>query len=628
MSNAVGMAIIFLFFLLIIAFWYQITGISVEESMVMTAILIMLSVLGAGLFGNVKYSYIILVIFAAVGLFAFPANIGARRHKQMCLKARIAGFFSPSLIIIAGVFLYAFIFFRKGLYTYPDEVYQWGNSLKYMAESGRLPFGSEFTGASITLSACTMFQYFWVGLFPFVESNSFVGNFLLTFIPVMLLMKNVSWKEWKTVLLYAVSIFFAMNLFSYVKYYTLLQDWVLPMWTGSIVAWLLWRCEKKINWILLISSLVCIGAMKSLVGPLFGLMIFLVAAVKSLVENGFTEKPLQTIKTMAHKGYIFLGIAGIVAVFSINIIWSSVLRDNVLSRGGNISGKSPGNILSLMIKKIYVTLGNSDGGAPFFSYVIFAVVFAAGFYFLRGMIKDISQKKIMTVVFSLYLFGFVGYFFIMYYAYLNIFGVGDSRNVAGLERYLSYYMLVGLVPLIAPLFCKDIAVKNRKLLKNVCVGILVFCMFGTGNGFISKATTINRKEESSWKLRTKVSKEIQKLNKLVDTDGPILVVGKLKENTVKMYTYELGTQYRWDKDSYTVYNKESGTRTILDVVQNPELVEDEGYEYIWFIDPEEENNEYYKLKDTYGLKSIENGDLYKLISKSEGSESVYLGNTK
>ncbi len=54
--------------------------------------------------------------------------------------------------------------------------------------------------------------------------------------------------------------------------------------------------KKKINWILLIGSLVCIGSMKSLVGPLFGLMIFLVAAVKSFVENGFYGKAASDIK--------------------------------------------------------------------------------------------------------------------------------------------------------------------------------------------------------------------------------------------------------------------------------------------------------------------------------------------
>ena len=84
------------------------------------------------------------------------------------------------------------------------------------------PCGEGFTGQEVTLSFCTMFQYIWVGIGKFVESNGFIGNFLLTFIPIMLPFSGCKWKQWKEVFVYSIIVFLAFNLLSYVNYYTCL----------------------------------------------------------------------------------------------------------------------------------------------------------------------------------------------------------------------------------------------------------------------------------------------------------------------------------------------------------------------------------------------------------------------
>lgn len=623
MSNIVTLTIIFILFLLISLFWYQIAGICTEESMVASAITIMAVAFLAGLAGNAAYIYPFSAFLAAAGGFLFLFNKGKGKSRDKFWK-RVSSFLSPSLVVIGMVFIYCGCCFRKALFTYPDEVHQWGSAVKYMVETGLLPYGKNFTGSDVTFSICTMFQYFFGGIGNFIESNTYVGNFILTFIPVMLPCRKSGWKQWKSVFAYSAVIFFSLNLISYVKYYTILQDYVLPMWTGGILAWILWRRDEKINWILLFSSLTMIAAMKSLVGPLFVCMILLTAFLSEYYRDcGDNIVGIKKLGAIRQKKYLWFLPLLITPVF-LNMVWSQIISANVMSRGVGSVNKDASQIFSSILDKSFYVIETSTRAFPYVSYVIFFGLYAAGVYLLVSTLK--KYKNEMRTVLCLYLVGAFLYMAIMFYAYMNVFGASDSEAVAGLERYAAYYMLTGICALIFPFFYRTEEVERNIEIRTVSIVLAVACLYGTGGNFIAKVTSIRREQESTWIQRVDVKKQVEGFRELVKDDGRIFVIGKLETNNLKMMTYEFGNQYDWENDSYMIDARGGGKQILINVAKYPELLAGTGYKYVWFMNPKEKKNEYDYLRHYFKFESTEDGDIYEIRKEDDKYRFVYLGN--
>lgn len=622
MSNMVTLSIIFLLFLLITLFWYQLSGLCTEESMAASAITIMAVTFLSGLAGNVKYVYLASAILSIVGIGLFLMNRGKGRKKENFWE-RVFSFVSPSMVVIGIVFVYCGVCFRKALFTYPDEIYQWGSAVKYMTNTGRLPYGSEFTGHAGTFSICSTFQYFFSGIGDFIESNTYVGNFILTFIPVMLPCRKSGWKRWKSVFAYAAAVFFSLNLISYVKYYTILQDYVLPMWAGGVLAWILWRGEEKINQILLFCSLAVTAAMKSLVGPLFVCMVILTAFLSDYFrdcDDHVTD--FRKLRAVLQKKYIkFLLL--LITPFFVNIIWSGVISSNVLSRGIGTVNKSASQIFSSILDKSFVVI-ESSGKIPHMSYVIFFGLYAMGIFLLVSVLRK-HKNEIRTVLF-LYLVGAFLYMGVMFYAYMNVFGASDSETVAGLERYAAYYMLVGVCTMLFPIFYRLPEIDRSLKIKAVAVTISVACLYGTSGNFIPKVSSLRRSQESEWKKRVETKEQVEKFRELVGDDGRVFLIGKLETNNIKMLTYELGRQYSWDHDSYTIGTRNKGRQILINVVKYPELLMDTEYKYVWFSNPDEKKKEYDYLRHYFKFESAEDGDIYEIQETDGEYRFKYLGN--
>lgn len=623
MTNLMTLSILFGIFLLIALLWHQLAGICAEESMTASAITIMLLVFGCGFAGNTAYVYRISAVLAAAGLLLFLLNRGKGRTEAGFLS-RVGTFISPSMVVIAVVFCYCVVFFRNALYTYPDEIYQWGSAVKYMTQTGQLPYGEGFTGDAVTFSICSMFQYFFAGLGKFTESNTFVGNFILTFVPVLLPCRNMGWKKWKNVFLYAAAVFLSFNLISYIKYYTILQDFVLPMWTGGVIAWLLWRREEKVNFPLLFACLTVIAAMKSLVGPLFACMILLTAFLTEYFRDcGDEIRDWKKLRCILQKKYLaFLPLC--VTPVLINMIWSHTISVNVLSRGVGTADKSMETILYAMVDKSLATLESTTTSMPFFSYVIFFGIYFILIQFLNTVLK--KQKNMSITILAVYVVGAVFYLGVMFYAYMTVFGAGDSETVAGLERYLAYYMLAGVCAALFPLFCMVKEMDKQGRVRMVAMVVAISCLYGTSGNFVQKATSIRRKDESAWKTRVAIRDQVEKFRKVAPGDGRIFVFGKLKTNTIKMLTYEFGSQYKWDHDSYTLDNREGDYDILIDAAKYPELLLETDYQYVWFRDPKEKNRQYDYLRHEFGFVSAKDGDIYEIVKTEDGYKFQYLGN--
>lgn len=623
MSNVIILSIVFLLFLLISLFWYQLAGICTEESMAASASTIMAVTFLAGLAGNAAYIYPAAAFMAAAGVLLFLLNIGRGRTEEKFWK-RVISFISPAMVVIGIIFIYCGCCFRRSLFTYPDEINQWGSAVKYMTETGLLPYGENFTGDDVTFSICTMFQYYFAGIGNFVESNAYVGNFLLTFIPVLLPCRKSGWERWKSVFVYAAVIFISLNLISYVKYYTLLQDYVLPMWAGGILAWILWRKEEKINWIFLFCSLSVIAAMKSLVGPLFACMIilttFLSQYFRDCNDNIIGLKNLRAIKTK--KYLVFLPLF-ITPVF-LNIIWSKIISTNVLSRGVGSAGKDAVQIFRTILDQGFTVIESGTNKLPYMSYVIYFGLYIAGIFLLVSVLK--KYKNEMKTILLLYLVGAFLYMGVMFYAYMNVFGGTDGVAVAGIDRYLAYYMLVGLCAMIFPLFYPMEDVDRNSKVRMVSVLLVIACLYGTSGNFIAKITSIRREQDSTWLQRVEIKEQVEKFHELVQDNGRIFIIGKLTTNNLKMLTYEFGSQYDWENDSYTIDARGGGKQILINAAKYPELLTETEYKYVWFMNPEEKNKEYDYLRREFKFKSAEDGDVYEIQKVDDEYRFIYLGN--
>lgn len=623
MSNVIILSIVFLLFLLISLFWYQLAGICTEESMAASASTIMAVTFLAGLAGNAAYIYPAAAFMAAAGVLLFLLNIGRGRTEEKFWK-RVISFISPAMVVIGIIFIYCGCCFRRSLFTYPDEINQWGSAVKYMTETGLLPYGENFTGDDVTFSICTMFQYYFAGIGNFVESNAYVGNFLLTFIPVLLPCRKSGWERWKSVFVYAAVIFISLNLISYVKYYTLLQDYVLPMWAGGILAWILWRKEEKINWIFLFCSLSVIAAMKSLVGPLFACMIILTAFLSQYFRDCNDDivglKNLRAIKTK--KYLVFLPLF-ITPVF-LNIIWSKIISTNVLSRGVGSAGKDAVQIFRTILDQGFTVIESGTNKLPYMSYVIYFGLYIAGIFLLVSVLK--KYKNEMKTILLLYLAGAFLYMGVMFYAYMNVFGGTDGVAVAGIDRYLAYYMLVGLCAMIFPLFYPMEDVDRNSKVRMVSVLLVIVCLYGTSGNFIAKITSIRREQDSTWLQRVEIKEQVEKFHELVQDNGRIFIIGKLTTNNLKMLTYEFGSQYDWENDSYTIDARGGGKQILINAAKYPELLTETEYKYVWFMNPEEKNKEYDYLRREFKFKSAEDGDVYEIQKVDDEYRFIYLGN--
>lgn len=624
MSNVCVLVITFVMFILVSILWYQLAGMSPEEGMVFTAVFVMLGEFVCGVFLDTYKIYWLMAVCSFLGILTLVFNISFVKSGNDKLLFRVRDFFSPSVIIMFVVFGYCVIAFRGALFTYPDEYYQWGASLKYMHESRSLPYGIEFLGEDITFSSATFFQYYFVGLGEFIEKNGFVGNFILAFLPTLLPFSNYKWEKWKQIFVYSIIIFLSFNLLTYVKYYNLLQDFVLPMWAGGIVAWVLWNKKSKWNWLFVYGIVACIASMKSLVGPMFALVVIIVIIVKQIINIKVTN-----LKDVLNFRVLINFVCILVSFFGINVAWSNIVSESVFNRSiaAVINNKDLSLISKGIINKIFTIFSSSTYAVPYFSYMMFFGGIIVFVLWQWNRHENIREKIVFNIVYILYTVGFFFFIAVMYYAYWNVFGEADSTIVAGLERYLSYYMMIGVVPVVSHLFVmpKEVDNKSKRVIQVV---LFLLCIYSTGNDFVTKCSTLNKSNDSQYISRQTIKEQADIIKELTEDQGKILLVGNMSASDSKMLMYELGNRYIWNEDCYQIYTRsKSDAITYVDVLTYPKLIEILKYDYVWFYNAEEVEKSFTNLEHVYEMISIKDGQLYKVNCSENRHHLEYLGNT-
>lgn len=640
MSNIVNLLLVFIIFMSITLLWHQLFRMTSEESMCFSAVFIMVGVFLTGIMGNVKYIYSILNFLSVFGIVCFLFNLSFVKEKNQSFIKRFFTFFNPCVFSVGILFAYAIVAFRGAIFTYPDEIAQWGVAVRYMHETGQLPYGTSYQGEEIILSTTTLFQYIWVGLRKFSERNCLIGNFFLAMIPIFLPFSGTRWKDWKKITIYTVTIFLTMNVISYIKYYTLLQDYVLPLWSGGIIAWLIWSKKDKINWFLLIGSLMCIGMMKSMVGPMFAIIIIIVLCIKQII----VYEPRKISDYINRKIFVQAMIL-LLSIFSMSLVWSHIIGKNVHIRYSAYYApeKTIFQIITGMIYKIFYMVSGSIEAFPNMNYFIFGILVLTVLVLLKDHFIDERDRKIFLIVISLYGIGFIFYLLVMLYAYMYVFGASDALSVAGLDRYLSYYMLLGCVPIISLLFMNE-RLNINKNLKYTSILLLLLLAFGTGGTFVNKVTSFylpqeveksqedsdnDKKEKSIYQIRMDARTEKNIIENMTGQSGKIFVLGTIKMTDAKILSYELGNRYIWNENSYKIYTRyRSDVIIYQDIFRYPDLFNVYQHEYIWCKGVKDDEEKYLRISYNLNMREIKEGAFYRLVRNKEGLTTEYLGNTE
>lgn len=625
MINTLNLILVFAVCIAVALFFYQLFYLTAEESMVISAVFVMIAVFFAGAIGNATYALYLFFLMAIAAIVLFICDISAVKHDKVIIFKRMQRFFNPSVLCMCLLFLYTLIAFRKALYTYPDEIAQWGPAVRYMAQTGRLPFGKDFSGQDITLSTATMFQYIWTALVPFTEKNTFIGNFLLAMIPIYLPFSGATWKEWKKILLYTVAVLLLLNITTNIKYYNLLQDHVLPLWTGSMIGWLLFKKGTSVNLWIYLGALACISPMKSMVGPLFAGILIVVLIVRQL-----TLYPPTSLRSIINPKVFVLTVLTLSSALGINAIWSAMIKGNVYNRFNAYDAQSKS--LTHIVTGVFENAFNMPGlgkTMPNISFFVMFVLCSSIVLVIAKKFKESRQWKMITIIFALYAVGFFAYMLIMMIAYALIFGPSDSQIFGGLDRYYAYYIVLGGVPVITLLFIKG-TINEQWHLESVAAAVLLIAAWGTDSDFVSKVTTFNIQEDSQYQERLEAKRQVADINRLTESKGKIYIYTTFSQNNSKVLGYELQERYDWTKDCYAMYYRsdKKDLHIFCDIIKYPQLLQTGGYDYLWCYASEDNDEDDKRIAYRYGLSEITDGAFYKINYLNGEVELKHIGNVE
>lgn len=623
-------------FFVIIAFgmfWYKLLRWDPEESICMAIISAMTMVFVFAYFGKGIIALAVIYICSGLGFLWF--FLGSKIKWFAVDQRRAYGFFSPSVILLTVVFLYGTVAFNGLHINNWDEMHQWGKSVTFMLHQDMLPMGEEFDGAEILLSSTTVFHYFFCKLPKvlsgrIVESNMYVSNLVLWFAAAMLPLSGMSWKQWKQCLAYAVTVFLAMNILFIQPYYNIYCDQPVTIWTGALIAWILFCREKKYRSVFVVLSLMNISLMKSMMGPLFVCILVLTLFIKYFMEFGlsFKETIIAVWKHLTLRK-ISYSMLCMVSVFLFSTLWSFKIGKNAVM-WSDTSNQAGENRFILTLKSGLMKWFEPVNGSAvfpnmtFFLYLLIVVLVA--YWFSRRYLQGKLRAQ-YSVLMGIYSFGFLCFFSLMIYAYMTTFTYADSIVTGSLNRYMSDFMLIGLIPTILPAFRSNIedSVNVGKISFGATV-LLLFFALSTTNGFINKVSKIQITSSNSYKQRLELENSRDEILKLMDSDERIYMINQTSNGYYTVaadYVFEhlidrSGMCYYFTKDENNIAGLSKANFRALPKI----LLQNFGYLWIYKTDSYFDKMAFDVLK----IPNPKEGDFYKVVNEKGRLKLKLLGN--
>lgn len=638
MLNAILLILTFVIILGFALLFYTFLDVTPEEGVASSMMTIMLLIYITGLLGNTRIAMYIVYALVVVGLVCYVALPGGR--KRHSLKQ----FFSPAVVMSFLVMCVGMVLFSGFIVCGWDELYQWGKAANFMLDYDKLPQGTDFSGEVGLLSSTTFFHYF-MGRIPawvkgdIVESNYYVSNLLLWFSALMLPFSGCTWKRWKQVALFG-AFHFILTVMIYVQpYYNIYTDQPTAYWSGVLIAWFMLKKHNRKNIYIIPLILINVGFMKSMEGPLFAIIALISIVMLYLMER--KEKGLRVIpdnwkrKVFSKKGLAVMAL--VISPFVLVGIWSAISGQQGFLRFHSLEA-APGEenravlTFKAMIGWIFKPV-NLQYDRLYLSYGTFIILTITIVYVVYPLVigkNDINRfKNIMKI----YIWGFAGYFLVMYATYMSVFEYAYSIKAVSLNRYYSDYMMLGIVPLTIPLFVNMEEVPKlwiTSLKKGIILVSMCLVVYGSSDYLLGKLAHVYAVDVTRYARVEELAGGCEKVKQLTGGEGKIYFVNQKRSGL-----YTLVADYNMD-DQVTRWGmcykfRADTTNPVLGLTEYsveslPNVLDEQGYEYLWIYT----TNDYFteNMKEMFNVTKVKNGYFYKVLHGENGIVLEYLGKIK
>ncbi len=553
----------------------------------------------------VGFYFVILIAVLAL-IYDIYYFIRKDRSKLKCL-------YSPAVVIYFIFFLISFIGSKGLVLTQWDEFSHWGLIVKNMYFFDTIG-NHEFSTVQFVAypPAVALFEYFYLKLSPIlIEGKIFLSKNILYFSLLIILFKDIKWKQVVQILIRFIVIISLPLMFYSDFYHSLLIDGLL----GAVFAYIIvYYYTNKLDTYKLVNISLGVFVLTIMKDSGFGLSI--IALIIIMIDLLFVgrDKTNLYIKSENNLKKKFNKIALLVTPFLCMLLgrisWKIFSNINVASDAINkhtsireIIDTFTGNHSEYQVRVVnnffkFITNETFISHSVRLTYVgIFIVLCILGIFLITN--SKSKAKKRTTIAVILVITGLIVYTGYLLLLYLFVFSSQEAVVLAACQRYLSTYLLAAILILISL-----IVINTKKKIAALLVLSLILLIdlspitdltllsrIKTGQS-VDAVAKYNTLEEIDKNIDYKKDK-IYFLDINASHIGYEYWLARYKLTPTKInpkYTWRIGQDY-YDNDQYTLnINVDEWEKTLID----------EKYTYVYLLYTSE------RFKVNFG-KAFENG---------------------
>ncbi|HEX3026266.1 MAG TPA: hypothetical protein VHR42_03440 [Clostridia bacterium] len=461
----------------------------IEETLPVSMFLVIILIYAAGLTGHLNVGVYLVSILAVAAVVCLIVKL-IRSRENLLRSIR-----TPGLAIFLLLFVFSLFLQHGRVLVGWDEMSHWGLAAKNMFLLNN--FG---TGPDSNLifkdypPAAAVFEYFCLKLNGgYSDSIVMMSYNLLAFSPLLIVFREVEWKQWKQIII-RLLVILALPLAFYCDYRISVADFYTTIYVdpllGILFGYMLysWFSDKKDGFYTL--KLCCtLFVMTLLKASGFGLaLILLIIAALYQAMLYIRRRANHAVPAVAKKQvlqFIFMAVS----VFAAEYSWKLVMASNHITKKfqtGNITLLTVINVLSgkgepytrEVIRRFLTALFTKP-------LIHIGMVLPVGTVLLTAamaglMILLVRTEKDQTVKYRLKVTGAALIVFEFLYAlsllilYLFSFSQGEALALASFERYMNTYFLgISIFLAFRLVQAKHSAVNRKRAMIALAVGIML-----------------------------------------------------------------------------------------------------------------------------------------------------------
>ena len=633
-----NIVLILLFFLIVTGcaiLFYKLTRLTTEESVVAAIAGIIIVLFISGIFNNLKIGTYSIYFFSAIGwlllFFGHLLPTLVYRHKPSL------AFFSPGYIMFFLFFCYAVITLREASLYIRDEYSVWGRVVKHMYTTNTFALSPVYLGGSETNPPGTsLFHYLMTRVAGYNEGNMYISNFMLVSAGLFLPMFRVTWKKWYKVFVYGAFIFSCLFLFGKYPYRSLLVDNSTAAWAGGIAAWIFLRKNKKGTLILPALAFFVLplfkknfGLMLTFMILIFWMILYLISSRQSIrhrIKDTFTGFFRE--KKYLYLCFIIIPLIGI-------IVYNMILQSGTTFYMGNeaisdiLGSTDYSERLSATLDITFYKFFHERETKLLTTFQIL-IFWVAVSILMNLTIPDKFERKRFIGMNVMLILGFFVFLGTLIYAYINIFSLDEGNTATAYDRYMSIYVIMGMVLL----FSSIIVYKRRNKrplirygLWAAVIGIAVSPLFS--NSFFDQVSPSGLYKDKEYKRAMGIRVTAEEIMKNTNQEDQIYLVAQDRSGfELEVARYMMDGRVRLGKapNRYIQNVMEPGTATNLRLQTEMtmedfiERIIDGEYKYLWVY----ETNDYFNtFESLFQDQDIQENALYD-IRRKDGCIMFYL----